>query len=978
VPAEESKEPDPATAAAEKSAKQDPKASPWTTLVKEGAKALMPVLLTGASLLGFVAFAGAVIVWTRFDAIEVPPDQAVKVVPQAELVATGSSLLLLFGLFGIFAVLATYLVDRDARATPGMARALLLLVAVEGAVAIGLVEGASTLAQVGLIVGFVFVVLLAVLATFHERFARYEDVLEPREGETAKPQRGPNTLYDFEGKPRVSPGWPILIVAMFSALLVLAAVLVYGHPEGFWRLATWLLVARLGVGLAVLLVGAWLMIEGNKKAEDERRKKLEAAALKQYELEQTPRLFDDGYGRPPAPRPPKPAAAAIESEEAKRLRKPRPYRLEIGLWGVCLLCGIAAAAVALPAIVLGQWWLAVSFGAAFLLATGLWRVAGLSTAYFMWFGLAAFISVPLFGTLTLMARNVANPLVQPVAFIRSSDGPDEAIQGIYVTEASDRVYFADVATEGCSEKVKPKSGRLLWVPRSEVVAMSIGPLQDVEDAGTSALEMAYALTPSVETPAAGAVSLTVPEKKSKALEEAEEARLAKEAEAHAPQLDQRLENPGPAVRPNFGSGLSLVPEIALPGQTVELRLSVPNRNSGGFGPTPHGRTLRLNGAPVAIAREAAAKLSEAEFVKTEDGQELSIEKQALYGKWGQLPYLPKPFLLAPGNDYRGPRFVRLIDGQVSAVGGGGFPGTEYSQFLRFHLSKKGQPVLKGDPEVTLKPGAEAVPLEAALQRQAWDRDRISFGVPEHASSGVITVDCGQLAGQPLLRVAEPPSARIAVRMQPGSNRVAFDGAGSRAASGGALTERWTVGGQVVGKRPQMTLALPSRNSPYEVRLTVTDAHGKVDTAQLTLLRLPAPRFNFDDAVPRHLGRIEEERRVLLRAVRHHPPASIEVDGNADDPGSDSYNDDLSLRRAENLRDALLAAKGEASASASASTAAPPPVPVTTRALGESCPIAKGGGRQPANRRVEVFVLDAGVSVEPPPDCRAAEVRHTTW
>jgi outer membrane protein OmpA-like peptidoglycan-associated protein len=215
-------------------------------------------------------------------------------------------------------------------------------------------------------------------------------------------------------------------------------------------------------------------------------------------------------------------------------------------------------------------------------------------------------------------------------------------------------------------------------------------------------------------------------------------------------------------------------------------------------------------------------------------------------------------------------------------------------------------------------------------------------------------------------------------MRPGSNRVAFDGAASRAATGGALTERWNIGTHVVGRGPQRTLALPPRINPYEVELTVTDAHGKVDTAQLTLLRLPAQLFDFDDPVPRRPDRVEEERRVLAKAVRLHPPASIEVDGNADDPGSDSYNDDLSLRRAENLRKALLVEKGEATASASSSAAALPPVPVTIRGLGESCPIALGGGRQPANRRVEVFVLDFGVSIEPPPGCRAAKVKHTTW
>ena len=96
-----------------------------------------------------------------------------------------------------------------------------------------------------------------------------------------------------------------------------------------------------------------------------------------------------------------------------------------------------------------------------------------------------FLSVPLFGALSLMARNVGYPEAQPLALIRKTDGPDESIQSLYVTEASDRVYFANVATEGCGREVKRHSGRPLWVPSDEEVAMSVGPLQSIKEASTS-------------------------------------------------------------------------------------------------------------------------------------------------------------------------------------------------------------------------------------------------------------------------------------------------------------------------------------------------------------------------------------------------------------------------------------------------------------------------------------------------------------
>lgn len=245
-------------------------------------------------------------------------------------------------------------------------------------------------------------------------------------------------------------------------------------------------------------------------------------------------------------------------------------------------------------------------------------------------------------------------------------------------------------------------------------------------------------------------------------------------------------------------------------------------------------------------------------------------------------------------------------------------------------------------------------------------------MPENASSGVITVDCGQLAGQPLLRVAEPPTARIAVRMRAGSKRIVFDGRRSRDAGGKAVKDRWKIGARVAGKGQQVSLALRPRFAPYRVRLTVTDRNGKTDSAQLTLLRLPAPLFEFEKATPLHPRLVGRERRALERAARRHPPAAIEVDGNADDPGTVPYNAGLALRRAENLRDALL------TAGAHASSAGAPVVPVTTRAFGESCPIVRGGGRRQANRRVEVFILDAGVSVLTPHSCKPGKVEHTSW
>jgi outer membrane protein OmpA-like peptidoglycan-associated protein/Ca2+/Na+ antiporter len=977
--------------------------SAWTGLLKEGAKQLLPILLTGASLIGFVAFAGAVIVWTRFYAIEVPPDQAVKAVPQSELVATGSSVLLLFGFFGVLAIVAAYLVDRRGRATPGMSRALLALLAVEGVTAIFTFDENWDTTAIVTVVVFVLLVLLALLLTFNEFVARYADELESRPNETLDPLRGPGPLRRKNGELRAPIGELRALFGSLLAVLALIAVLIFAPSD---RRLGFALAAAVLVALLLSYLEPWIggrkvvrsvrselrarhtaANQERKKREDARQEREDAwekrlekcgEAWEPPETKKGTRLQRAGdsalwlFGvvrgtKIEKPRPKSREELEREHEaECEKLRKEdrrarrRPHRLRIAPTGAVLLALIAGFAVVLPCAIIGIWWLAVPLGAAMVLGLGVWRIAVLSKPSFMWFGLAVFISVPLFGTITLMAHNIAEPQVQPLALIRISDNSDEAIQGIYVTEGSDRIYFANVATEGCTEKLVPDSGRLLWVPKSEVVAMSVGPLQGIGDVGKSALEMAYALTPSVETPAAGAVSLTVPEEKSKKIKEAEEKRLEKELEAHAPQLDQRLENPGPAVRPTFGSGLSLVPEIASPGEEVELRLSVPNDDVGGFGTKPHGHTLRLNGIPLAPIREATRNASRAEFVKTKGGVVLRLDKLGAYGdddeEFHRLP---------EGSTSPPRRFVKLKDSRVKVLN-----GASAEKYLPLNPTKERAAELASGIEVSVEKG-EPEELEPALLRQAWHPNRIRFRVPDAATSGVVTVECDQLAGSPLLRVSHSPTARIAVRMQANSTGVKLDSRGSRDDNGKKITRRrWTIEGLGRGHREQISTRLPPRLGAYAVKLTVTDKAGNSDTAELRLLRLPTSLFNFGKSEPEHEKQIAAAAEALKRAVQAHLPLAIELDGHTDHPGSLAYNMKLSLERDDRVHEKLLRDWSQKTTQ--------PPLPVREVAYGETCPIDPRPGRRSRNRRVDVFVLDEGVSVKPPKGCIPGRLKNTTW
>lgn len=920
------------------------------TLLRKAGESLVPIFVTAGSLLGFVAFAGAVIVWTRFFALEVPPDQAVKAVPRSELVATGSSVLLLFGFFGTLAVLATYLVDRSGRATQGMQRMLLALTTVESGIAIAVVPGGWDGGKVLAVVLLIILAGLALALTFARGLIEFKDTHHPRPGEKLRPKFDPSLLRDDNG------GWRASVRALW------AIVVLVGLVGGF---VTVLLLVDLPVFLLVVVLAQIVMmlfaiglcvrgadgeIRESKAAEKCREKKAEAEG-----------------GKPP-------------EERWER----RPTRPVFNLRGVLLTAGVAVLAIVLPVVVTGQLWLAAPLGSAGILGFGLWRIADLSKKSFMWFGLAVFLSVPLFGTLALMTRNLADPQVQPMALIRKSDGPNEAIQGLYVTEADKRVYFATVATEGCSSDLTPGSGRLEWVPRSEVVAMSVGPLQSVEDAGSRALEMAYSLTPAVETGSGVEPSLGAAK---------EEAPGGEPQPPASPERDKRLAHTGPAVRPNFGSGLSLTPDDASPGEKVTLRMSAPNKDDDvqGFGRTRNGHALRVGGVRANIAKEPARRAESAEFMQTEEGQLLLLEKGEPYAMKGTENYVSVP---GTDGELKGPFYLKLIDRRVLAVGDqpvgrGGF----YLKLQSDTGSVPGPPRLARErQEVELKaPGragalgeTERVPLDPSPLGQAWHEREITFEVPKSASTGAVTVECSQLAGGPLLQVAHAPEARITVRMQPGSNHVSFDSSRSTDDDSEELSRRWDIGGLRRGNPaqtsadlrrgnpPPMSVDLPPRFGAYSVELTVTDETGRSSSTQIRLLRTPAPLFPFNKSELVNPRQIERVHRTLMHLVRKELPAAIEIDGHADDPGTPRENARLSLERAQYVRRILRPKRPMKEVMDGAE------IPVKTFAYGEGCPVDPRPGRRPRNRRVDVFVLARGVSIAPSAGCHARHFESDDW
>jgi len=89
-----------------------------------------------------------------------------------------------------------------------------------------------------------------------------------------------------------------------------------------------------------------------------------------------------------------------------------------------------------------------------------------------------------------------------------------------------------------------------------------------------------------------------------------------------------------------------------------------------------------------------------------------------------------------------------------------------------------------------------------------------------------------------------------------------------------------------------------------------------------------------------------ERKLdqLAQFLKDHPDRRVEIDGFTDSVGSDSYNEQLSLNRADSVKNALMARGIDASR-------------VTTEGFGKEYPVASNtdsSGRQ-LNRRVEVVI-----------------------
>ncbi len=862
---EESKQPTPNESGEQKSLSSE--------LLRGVGHTIVPIIVTAGGLLGFVALAGSAIVWTRFSAAGIPPDQVVAIYPRQELVAIASALLLIFGLVGLIAVAMCYLIEPKGRASLGMTRCLLTVMGAEGlAVILFITEPTSP--QQRIIAAELFI--LSLLACLWATFLFEKPDLPGGESDLAR-------LKALRG------GFRTVLIATVSYIFV--AALIAATIRGVD--AELMIVTLIPCGLTPTLWLIWRL--------------------------------KDGAGRP--------KRGPIE-----------PFQVPFSRDGMGYIILATIAAVVLPTLIFWSSWLFFSLAAGAFLGAALWRAAVSPKRSFLWYGVAVFVSVPLFGTLTWMVQNVFEPQVQPMALIRKMGSTDEFLQGLFVTETDSRIYFASVSTVGCSKHLITGKGRLLSVPKSEVAAIAVGPLQSVTRARKSALEMSYALAPS--TPLA-------------ANELAGPATIRRFSADDEPQ-GNRLENVSAAVEPQFGAGLKLVPEVATPGEVVTLKMSAPMEATRGFGRSRHHRTLRLDGIPVKVIKEQAKTPWEAEYVETTQGKTLKLGKQIAYTRSAGT-YSAISRYEDPGER---PLFVRISDRAAASVHDNGLASHGYLRLKREKDAPVRLAVEAGElPRVTLRNGV-VVKLKEGLLRQAWHEDHIRFRLPEGSRSGVVTFDCDQLAGEPMLRVVRPPEARISVKIQPNSPRVLFDSAPSRDASGKILARHWTINGIDSGHSARLAETLLTSPQGYSVRLTIVDSRGQHSSASLKLFRIPAklPHFHASGRVSNSAS-LEPVKAAIGHSMSVEAPESIEFDAHF--AGSNAA---VALRYAKGLRRDLL----NSGAPLEARAPAGPRLTIRTIAYGSACAAADSGH----NDRFDVLILGKGVQAVSPGSCPPTRVITT--
>lgn len=424
----------------------DGQSSSLAQMGKELLTQLLPLVVSAGGLAALVFAVGAAVSVARFQAAGLPWEQAVNAATESDMRTIGLMWLVVFGLLGLLGVALAYIASPQGRATAAMYYALIAIATVEaGVVWYAARRGASLdLERMdendwyagGVLVGAALAAILVVLAVHVG--ARRKQLVAARKKERERQARidgrararGEAVPERPDEKVEPPPGPPWWKLALLVAVCGLFAALV-----GALYSLSWYEAVLLGLGVALLFT---LVLAGSRLHQQFDQLKLAGEAR-------------------------------IEEKKKDDPSIPLPH------WAAAVLGLLSLGAGITAALLLGKLWVAPAIVFAGVLGLLTIRVAELCIG-FRWYGVSVFFAVCVFGAVVGVLRMLDEPRLQPVAFLMTDGDDVSGVQGVYVGESDDRLWFASIALEDCEDDVVRRgSGRLRSVPLNQASHVSIGP-----------------------------------------------------------------------------------------------------------------------------------------------------------------------------------------------------------------------------------------------------------------------------------------------------------------------------------------------------------------------------------------------------------------------------------------------------------------------------------------------------------------------
>jgi uncharacterized membrane protein YgcG len=440
----------------------------------EWARTALPAIASAIGISGLVSILGAGVLWVRFSAAHVPPEQAVGDLPAHSLLATGAVTLILYIVFGLLAVLASYMLqgavlsrlvgDREDKDQQAYEKLMGRSAAVRSAwkaveiartadplkalkrqrkliqsrleelrVQIRQAEAAASAAAVG--AGGAAAETGADPATERTKHLREQEADLSAQAEVVAWRIHDWRQRTARGKGIARGGWGLVALVGAEAILVFLRT----DVSPGWK------------ALAVLLVIALASVAVEFEQTRLGRRSPPGAASKKTPWE----LWKD----------------RVSEIRTKARAKDETTLMVLG--GAVILVLVSAY------IVLEETWIFVPLVVSLLLATAIWAVGRLHPRRFFWYGLTVFLSVLLFGATLTYSRTLHQPTAQAAAVLLKNGC---VARGLWVGESSDRVFLAFVPLRRDAGRLKLGKGRVFWLSRKEVISENVGSLRHVADA----------------------------------------------------------------------------------------------------------------------------------------------------------------------------------------------------------------------------------------------------------------------------------------------------------------------------------------------------------------------------------------------------------------------------------------------------------------------------------------------------------------